>query len=349
MVTPTFWLNEIWFVLIAVLLTGYAVLDGFDLGVGVLHLFAKSEEERRTSLRSIGPFWDGNEVWLLAAGGSLFAAFPGAYATVFSGFYLALLLVLVALITRAVSLEYRNAVQGATWRQIWDVAFAMGSLLAALLLGVAAGNILRGVPVGKGGDYQGSFLGLLNPLGVLVGVLVVVTCAMHGATWLMLKAGGALSERMARVAVRLSVAVALLFVAASLLLPRERILPHGPGQLSLRVLGLLAIAGGLVGVFLSARARRALLSFAASSLTIVGMVGLAAVSLYPVLVPSTIDEKLSLTIGNAASTPRTLFTMLVIAGLGMPLVIAYTALIHVLFRGKVSEEKVSGEEVGYEG
>jgi len=132
-------------------------------------------------------------------------------------------------------------------------------------------------------------------------------------------------------------------------LPRERILPNGPGQLSLRVLGLLAIAGGLVGVFLSARARRALLSFAASSLTIVGMVGLAAVSLYPVLVPSTIDEKLSLTIGNAASTPRTLFTMLVIAGLGMPLVIAYTALIHVLFRGKVSEEKVSGEEVGYEG
>ncbi len=166
-------LNLIWFVLVGVLIAGYAVLDGFDLGVGVLSLFGRSEAERRVHLEAIGPFWDGNEVWLLTGGGALFAAFPYVYATIFSGFYLALMLLLVALIARAVSLEYRFLVDGPRARRFFDVAFGVGSLLPAVLFGVAVGNVLRGVPVTAEREWAGTFLGLLNPYAVLVGLVTL--------------------------------------------------------------------------------------------------------------------------------------------------------------------------------
>src|SRR5512143_2384366 len=180
-------LNTIWFLLIAVLLAGYAVLDGFDLGVGALSLFARGREERDLHAAAIGPVWDGNEVWLLTGGGALFAAFPMVYATVFSGFYLALMLLLLALIARAVSLEFRNLQEGAGWRRAWDVAFGVGSLLPSILLGVAVGNVLRGVPVTAEGEWAGSFLGLLNPYAILVGLVSLAFFTLHGALYLRVK------------------------------------------------------------------------------------------------------------------------------------------------------------------
>jgi cytochrome d ubiquinol oxidase subunit II len=167
-------LNSIWFWLIAVLIIGYAILDGFDFGVGVLSLFGRDEKERRIHFNAIGPVWDGNEVWLITGGGALFAAFPIVYATVFSGFYLALMLLLTALIFRAVSFEFRNKVESPGWRRAWDFAFGFGSLLPAVLFGIAVGNILRGVPIDASGNFLGTFLGLLNPYSIGVGLLSLV-------------------------------------------------------------------------------------------------------------------------------------------------------------------------------
>ncbi len=194
-------LGDIWFLLVGVLLLGYAVLDGFDLGAGVLNPFvAKTDDERRTVLRSIGPVWDGNEVWLLTAGGALFAAFPLVYATVFSGFYLALMLLLAALIFRAVALEFRDQLEGAGWRRAWDVAFFLGSAVPALLLGVAIGNIIRGLPLNAAGEYTGGLIGLLTPFPLIIGLLVVALVTTHGAAWLLVKTQGALAERTRRAA-----------------------------------------------------------------------------------------------------------------------------------------------------
>ena len=189
-------LQTTWFLLVGVLLAGYTILDGFDLGVGTLHLFlAKDDRERRTSLNSIGPVWDGNEVWLLTGGGALFAAFPPVYATVFSGFYLALMLLLVALIVRAVSLEFRSKEASPRWRQGWDVAFAVSSALPALLFGVALGNVLRGVPLDADGEYAGTFFTLLNPFALVVGLGGLAMFVMQGACWLNLKTEGAMKAR----------------------------------------------------------------------------------------------------------------------------------------------------------
>jgi cytochrome d ubiquinol oxidase subunit II len=177
-------LNVIWYVLVGVLFTGYAMLDGFDLGVGVLQLFVRKDEHRRLFLNSIGPVWDGNEVWLVTGGGALFAAFPEAYATVFSGFYLPFMLLLCSLIFRAVAIEFRSKEEWTWWRQFWDVAFSAGSLLASLLIGVAMGNIVRGIPLDGDHEFAGSFLGLLNPYALLMGVTTVLLFAMHGAIYL---------------------------------------------------------------------------------------------------------------------------------------------------------------------
>src|SRR5450756_2412977 len=194
-------LQAAWFVLVGVLLVGYAILDGFDLGVGMQHLTtARTDDERRILMNSIGPVWDGNEVWLITAGGALFAAFPKVYATVFSGFYLALMLVLAALILRAVSLEFRSKERGRAWRTTWDVAFCVGSLLPAVLFGVAIGNVMRGVPLDGQGDYAGTFVGLLSPFALAVGLLSAAMFLMQGAAWLLLKTEGALQARARRTA-----------------------------------------------------------------------------------------------------------------------------------------------------
>ena len=335
-------LNLIWFGLIAMLLTGYAILDGFDFGVGVLHLFAQTEEERRIHMNAIGPVWDGNEVWLLTGGGALFAAFPAVYATVFSGFYIALMLVLVALIFRAVSFEFRSKVASPWWRKAWDWAFGLGSLLPALLFGVAIGNILRGVPIDARGQYAGTFFGLLNPYAVLIGLLSLVLFTMHGGIYLAMKSDGALRDRAQRWATAAWMVFIVLYIAATLAsVIVSPFLFHGmPGDLLFYLLFPVLLASViLIPVFLSAT--RFFRAFLASSVTIAAMMGLTAVSLYPRLVPSSIDLEYSLTAYNSSSSPTTLTTMLVIALIGMPLVVAYSIFIHRVFRGKVEITKES--------
>jgi cytochrome d ubiquinol oxidase subunit II len=329
-------LQSIWFLLLFVLLIGYAILDGFDLGVGMLHLFARGERERRISLNAIAPVWDGNEVWLLTTGGALFAAFPPVYATVFSGLYIALMLLLVALIARAVAMELRSKVESASWKRVWDIAFALGSFLPALLLGVAFGNVLRGLPINASGEFTGSFLSLLNPYALLVGVLVVVTFTMHGAIYLMGKCDGEMRQRLAKlvpslwivfVVLYLAATIASIFVAPFLF---DGIL-RSPLAWVLMVLALAAI----VAVGHLVRTARPVRAFIASAGAIGAVVALCGRSLYPRLVPSLTNLSFSLDISNSSSTPRTLRTMLIITLIGVPIMLAYTVFIYRIFRGNV--------------
>lgn len=331
-------LQTIWFILVFVLLTGYAILDGFDLGVGVLHLFARGDRERRIHLNAIGPVWDGNEVWLLTGGGALFAAFPIVYATVFSGFYLALMLLLAALILRAVSMEFRSKVESPTWRRFWDWGFGLGSLLPAILFGVAFGNILRGVPITADQEWAGSFLGLLNPYAILIGVLSLVLFTMHGAIYLTTKSEGEMQQRVAKSVKPLwwtffilygAATVATAWVAPMLMIGLTR------NPLFWVLLALLMGSGIAIPKFACGCVKRYGYAFIASSAVIAAMMGLAALSLFPNLVPSSLGAAYSLSIRNASSSPRTLGVMLVIALIGMPLVIAYTAIIYRVFKGKV--------------
>lgn len=328
-------LNAIWFLLVGVLIAGYAVLDGFDLGVGVLHLFARSKEERDVHVASIGPVWDGNEVWLLTGGGALFAAFPVVYATVFSGFYLALMLVLLALVARAVSMEFRGLVESERWQRCWDWAFGLGSLLPAILFGVAVGNVLRGVPITATHEWAGSFLGLLNPYSILVGLVSLAFFVMHGALWLRLKATGELAERMKATALRAwGVFVALYAFATALTAAISPFLFQKAGNPLFWLLSA-AVLAAIVGIPLALRAGRDRAAFLSSAATIVCAILVTALSAFPVLVPSRTDLAYSLTAYNASSSPLTLTVMLVIALAGMPLVIGYTAVIYRVFKGKV--------------
>lgn len=329
-------LNTIWFILVGVLIIGYAILDGFDLGVGILHLFTKDETEKRISLNSIGPVWDGNEVWLLTGGGALFAAFPPVYATVFSGYYLALMLLLLALIMRAVSLEFRSKVEDERWRNSWDYAFGIGSLLPSILFGVAVGNILRGLPINEKGMFTGSFIGLLNPYSVLIGLLSCTMFLMHGAIWLSIKSHGAQKKRAEAVASKSWIAVVVLYAAATfstmLISP---FLFEGLFRNPLFWFTFLLLIGSIVYIPVGLKSTDRKYAFISSSVMIASMIGLMAISLFPRLVPSITNLQYSLTIYNSSSTPTTLTTMLVIALIGMPLVIAYTAIIYRAFKGKV--------------
>ncbi len=334
-------LNVLWFILIGFLLTVYAILDGFDLGVGVLHLFTRNEQERRLSMNAIGPIWDGNEVWLITGGGALFAAFPRAYATVFSSFYLAFMLLLLALIFRAVSFEFRGQVESQAWRRLWDRAFAFGSLVPALLYGVAVGNILRGLPLNNSGIFTGSFTGLLNPYALLLGLFSLVVFTMHGAAYMTTKTEGQLQERMKWWALRMWATFGVLFIISTIatVIVSPYLLQGAPGN-PLWWLFLLLLLASAVYQPLALKKSRYLYAFLASSGVIVGIIGLAAVGVFPRLVPSITDLANSLTIYNAASTPRTHTVMLIIAVVGMPIVIAYTAFVYWVFKGKVelSEE-----------
>ncbi len=329
-------LETTWFLLVGVLLAGYAVLDGFDLGVGILHLFvAREDRERRLLLNAIGPVWDGNEVWLLTMGGALFAAFPQVYATVFSGLYLALMLVLVALILRAVSLEFRSKEPSRTWRTAWDVTFAASSLVPALLFGVAIGNVLRGLPLDAEKEFAGTFLGLLNPYALLVGLFAVAMCVMQGAAWLTVKTEGELRERAFRAAHRAWMAFCLLWLVAAR--ASWVAAPHlwRAYDSALAWVAPLVVFGAIVAFPLALRRQEAGRAFALSSLAVIGLVGLVGQGLYPSLVPALGNPLSGLDIHNAASSPLTLKTMLVIALLGMPVVSGYTIFIYRSFRGPV--------------
>ncbi len=331
-------LNTTWFMLIGVLIIGYAILDGFDLGVGVLHLFAaKTDEEKRIHLNAIGPVWDGNQVWLLTGGGALFAAFPVVYATVFSGFYLALMLVLLGLILRAVSMKFRGGMEDEGWKKVWDLGFGVGSLIALLIFGVAVGNILKGIPIEVDGHYAGQFFGLLNPPSLLVGVLSVVLFTMHGALYMTLKTDGDLRDRMHMIATRLYGASLILYLLATVYY--AFIAPYLFRQVaSFNLLVILLMIVFLVSFILIPvllGARKYFQAFLSSCVFIAALIGVVAINLYPMLVPSSLDLAYSLTIYNSSSTPRTLLVMLIIALIGMPLVIGYSVYIYRVFKGKV--------------
>ena len=329
-------LNTVWFFLVGVLITGYAILDGFDLGVGVLHLFANSDDERRIHLNAIGPVWDGNEVWLLTGGGALFAAFPPVYATAFSSFYLALVLLLVALIFRAVSMEFRGKVDSPGWRKMWDLSFGIGSLLAAVLFGVAVGNVLCGLPLDGTGLFTGTFFGLLNPYSVLIGLLTLAMFTMQGAAYMTLKSEGELRDRMQGWVSRAWIGFVTLFVAATIgTFYVSSHLFEGLLDNPLFWLFFLLLLAAVIYIPVASRARKHWHAFLGSSLSILCLNALAGVSLYPRMLPSSTDLAFSLTAYNASSTPRTLTVMLVMALIGMPIVIGYTAFIYRVFKGKV--------------
>lgn len=329
-------LNIVWFILVGALFTGYAILDGFDLGVGALHLFARKDEDRRIFLNAIGPVWDGNEVWLVTGGGALFAAFPAAYATVFSGFYLAFMILLAGLIFRAVAIEFRSKETWGWWRTMWDIGFSMGSIVSGLLLGVAMGNVLQGIPLDVRGEYTGGFFALLNPYALLLGGTTVALFAMHGSIYLVMKTEGTLQERVRRWVNR-TIGIFLAFyiilhVATLLHAPHlveiARARPWIPAVFVLNVLIVLNIPrenhkGNEFRTFLSSCAAMATLML------------LFGLTVFPNMVRSLPHPENSLTIYNAASTPKTHFIMLVIALLGLPSILAYTASIYYIFRGKV--------------
>lgn len=329
-------LNTIWFILIGVLLIGYAILDGFDLGVGVIHLFTKDEQGKRVNLNSIGPVWDGNEVWLLTAGGALFAAFPIVYATVFSGFYSALMLVLFALIFRAVSMEFRGKVDSPKWKKAWDWTFGISSLFAVTLFGVAIGNILTGIPINNAGMFTGNFFTLLNPYSILVGLLSLVLFTMHGAIYLILKSYGDQKERMKKVIPSLWVVFVLIYFLVTLYsFFQSNYLFEGILGNPLFWIVFVVLLVSILMIPVLVKGEKFGKAFLASSISIATMILLMAISLFPMLVPSSIDLANSLTIYNASSTERTLLTMLIIALVGMPLVIIYTVIIYKVFKGKV--------------
>jgi len=335
-------LNTIWFILIGVLFTGYAILDGFDLGIGALHLFTDKDQERRVMLNSIGPVWDGNEVWLVTGGGALFAAFPNVYATVFSGFYLALMLLLAALIFRAVAIEFRSKREEYWWRQMWDLSFSIGSILSALLIGTALGNIAWGVPVDANGEFAGTFPGLLKPYPLLVGVTTVALFMMHGAIYGVMKTEKELHDKLRIWAVRciifFVICAVTLTMATLLFVPHMavRVKEH-PWMFSIALANMLAIAN----IPREFHHKRDGLAFLSSCAAIITLMALFALNIFPNLVYSQPEPENSLTIYNAASSHKTLGIMLTIACIGIPVVLAYTVSIYWIFRGKVKIDRMS--------
>jgi cytochrome d ubiquinol oxidase subunit II len=335
-------LNILWFILLGCLLTGYAVLDGFDLGVGILHLAVKNDNERRILMNSIGPLWDGNEVWLVTFGGALFAAFPHAYATVFSGFYTAFMALLFALIFRAVSMEFRSKHDSPTCRCFWDVSFCLASGLATLLFGVAVGNAMRGMPIGADMEFHGAFLDLLHPYALLVGLFAVATFAMHGSIYLYLKTEGDLQQRIREWMWR-TFGIFLVFYLFTTIytlvdIPAAtanfRLHPSAWGVVVLNVLAIANIPRAI-------HQRRPGYAFFSSCATIAALTFLFGVALFPDLVHSSLNPDWSLTIYNAASSRKTLSIMATIAALGMPFVLAYTSVVYWVFRGKVQLSQLS--------
>ena len=335
-------LNLIWFLLVGVLIIGYAILDGFDLGVGVIHLFTRDENEKRIEMNAIGPVWDGNEVWLLTGGGALFAAFPVVYATVFSGFYIAFMLLLTALIFRAVSFEFRGKVNSNGWKKLWDLAFGLGSLLPSILFGVAIGNILRGIPIDVNGNFIGSFIDLLNPYSILIGLLSLSMFIMHGAIYMTTKSDGGLRDRMVKLISKMWTVFILLYVIATFVSIFEApYLFDGILNNPLFWILFILLLASVLYLPVAVKGAKYFFSFILFSIAIASIIGLSAVSLFPKLVPSNINLNYSLTIYNSSSTERTLFTMLIIALIGMPIVIAYTIFIYRVFKGKVEITKES--------
>lgn len=330
-------LHTIWFLLLGALLTGYAVLDGFDLGVGILHLLAPTDHDRRLFLNSIGPIWDGNEVWLVVFGGALFAAFPEAYATIFSGLYLALIGLVFALIFRAVSIEFRSKMQSRVWRKAWDFGFFASSLLASLLFGIAVGDAMLGIPLDARGVFSGRFVDLLHPYALMSGMVVVSMFAMHGAIYLYLKLPDGGTRELVRGWMWHTWGTFLVLYMLGTIYTVAR-MPQSlanferfPWASAIVVASVLAIAN----IPRAVHRGKPVLAFASSTVAIAALVALFGLALYPNLITASNNPAYSLTVYSAASSPRTLKTMLIFALIGMPFVLIYSAVVYRTFRGRV--------------
>ena len=368
-------LRVIWWLLLGILLVGFAVMDGFDLGTGMLLPFVgKTDLERRVVINAVGPVWEGNQVWLILGGGAIFAAWPQLYAVSFSGFYLAMFAILFALIVRPVAFKFRSKNEDARWRNTWDWVLFVGGFVPALITGVAMGNVLQGVPFRLEPDmqihYTGSFFGLLNPFALLAGVLSVAMLATHGAAWLQLKTGGEVHERARRVGLAAALLTAVLYVVAGALLykfvagyqvssevvtdgpsnPLLKAVAHQPGawfanyeaQPWLCLVPLVGVAGSLLA-WLATLARKALPALLASGLAIAGIILSVGVSMFPFILPSSEDPRASLTVWDSSSSHLTLFIMLVCVAIFLPLILAYTSWVYSVLRGKVDPDDIEQE------
>ncbi len=372
-------LRLIWWVLLGILLIGFAVTDGFDLGVGALLPFVgRTDIERRVAINTIGPVWEGNQVWLVLGGGAIFAAWPQLYAVSFSGFYLAMFLVLASLILRPVGFKYRGKRDDPRWRSTWDWALFTGGFVPALIFGVAVGNVIQGVPFRLteeyGIRYEGSFFGLLNPFALLCGLLSVSMLVMHGGAWLSLKAGGVVAVRGRRYGSVAALAAIALFALCGLLVAfvldgyriTSPIDPSGPSapllktvtrdgarwianygahpwMISAPILGFI----GLIGAFLGLRAGREISTLLFSKLANFGIISTVGLSIFPFLLPSSLDPRSSLTVWDSSSSHLTLFIMLVSTVIFLPIVLAYTAWVYHVLWGKVDEASVTRSHDSY--
>lgn len=336
-------LENIWFVLFVIIVAGYMILDGFDLGVGILHPFvARTDEERRVNLNSIGPIWDGNEVWLILAGGVLFAAFPFVYASLFSGFYVAFMLVLLVLIMRTVAIEFRSKRPARSWRSFWDIVFFVSSLLIAVLLGVAFGNIMEGVTLHENGDITMTLFELLRPFPILMGLTTAFMLATHGAIYLAMKTEGGLHDRVRKIAPLLMIVffalnTIIVFLTA---VYREHILIAYLDRVWPVVFPALALVAVVVSYWML-RQGKDLYAFLASAAMIALLIFSAAAGLYPNLLISSLDPGYNLTVFNATAEANALRVMLIIALIGLPFVFLYTAGVYYFFRGKVRLDPTS--------
>ncbi|MEV6103290.1 cytochrome d ubiquinol oxidase subunit II [Streptomyces sp. NPDC051940] len=331
-------LHDLWFLLIAVLWTGYFFLEGFDFGVGVLtKLLARDRTERRVLINTIGPVWDGNEVWLLTAGGATFAAFPDWYATLFSGFYLPLLLILVCLIIRGVAFEYRHKRDEERWQANWEHAIFWTSLLPAFLWGVAFANIVRGVKIGPDKEYVGNFLDLLNPYALLGGFVTLFLFTFHGAVFVSLKTLGPVKERATLQATFLGLGAAVLALVFLIWTQAE----SGDGK---SLVALVVAVVALLGALAANYAGRDGWAFALSGVTIAAAVAMLFLSLFPDVMPSSLDPDWSLTVENASSTPYTLRIMSWCALLATPVVLIYQGWTYWVFRKRIGTQHIAADE-----
>lgn len=336
-------LQFIWYIIFVILLTGYAILDGFDLGVGMLHLFSKKDEERRLMLNSIGPVWDGNEVWLVTAGGALFAGFPPIYATFCSSFYVPIMILLTGIIFRAVAIEFRSKRPMAWWRWMWDVLFSFASFIITFALGVTIGNLIRGIPLDNEGEFTGAFLSFFEPYALMVGLFTVALFAMHGSIYVMMKTEGELHDKIRKWVnpMIISFIICYAVVTMSTLI----YMPHMVDAIKLRPEFFLI---GLINMFLIANIPREISlgrdarAFASSCGNIVCLMALYGLGTFPKVIRAVNDpELLSLTIFNSSSSEKTLQVLLIIALIGVPLVISYTFCIYWVFHGKVKLDSTS--------
>ncbi|MDR7142142.1 cytochrome d ubiquinol oxidase subunit II [Rhizobium sp. BE258] len=365
-------LRVIWWLLLGILLIAFATTGGFDLGVGTLLPFvAKTDTERRVAINSIGATWEGNQVWLILGGGAIFAAWPPLYAVSFSGFYLAMFAILFALILRPVGFKYRSKRDSARWRSNWDWALFVGGFVPALIFGVAVGNVLQGVPFRFADDmrifYEGSFFGLLNPYALLCGLLSVAMLVMHGAAWLILKTNGPVAERARTYGSLAAFAAILLFALGGIFLAAgvdgyritSDISPTGPSNPLFKTAEhagtwfanygaypwlLIAPACGFAGAalaLLSMRVRLEVTTLLFSKLSIFGIISTVGVSMFPFILPSSLDPRSSLTVWDASSSHLTLFIMLVVTAIFLPIIFLYTAWVYKVLWGKVDEKAIT--------